>query len=503
MKTTPAQASGEQKCEGTDFYASEMDMPIAKRTRSAQRARWQENSKNVQTKQVLAIELHAPRVLNGEHLNYYKKEGTTESFHSNKYRGGQCRKSSTGCRELRKIGVEVNRRGRPNKFVRDSPKVLQLRILPCGMKTIHESQRRLKKHRKQNVFDDEERKYIQELVKAEVQKQIMRLMNIKVKPVGNQEQPTRRNVRRKGHYRRNSTREEARKSEARAKKGLSQLSNIEENKLVVDLEEDKKFGDLGFEVIEGKERQGLQIESIKRLDLVTKQSIAQTDKDRQSDETGFCMEMKRFMEEKMENSVNNTMKPKKCTNVPVPNTEKTGLRFQHLELDIRTGEETLSKHEDLSEDSKELTVKARPEAAADLDEMRKNVYVALKGDPHDLDSKIDIDMIEKDKLKNLDHDMVEGNGMVEKDKLKNIDHDMDEGKEIQMTLAKSEVVEFNEQSKDSNVHIDIKKLAGGENNVDSNARPRKRSRESVLDVQEIKLPFQHLLLNIQKEAEMP
>lgn len=503
MKTTPAQASGKQECEGTDIYASEMDMPIAKRTRLAQRARWQDNSKNVQRKQVLAIELHAPRVLNGEHLNYYQKKGKTESFHSNKYRGGQCRESSTGCRDSRKIGVEVKRRGRPNKCIRDSPKVLQLRILPYGMKEIHKSQRWLKKHRKQNVFDDEERKYIQELVKVEVQKQIMQLMNIKVKPVGNQKQPTRKNVTRKGHHLRNSRREEARKCEARAKKGFSQLSNIQENKLVVDLEEEEKFGDLVFEVMKGNERQGLQIESIERLELVTKQGITETDKDRQSDETGFCMEMKKFMEEKMENSVNNTMKPKKCKNVPVPNTEKIGLPFQHLVVDIQTGEETLSKHEDLSEDSKELIVKARPEAAADLDEMRKNMDVALKGDPHDLDNKIDIGMSENDKLKNLNHDMGEGNGMVEKDKLNIIDHDMDEGKEIQMTLSKSEVVEFNEQSKDSNVHIDIKKLGGGENNVDSNARPMKRSRESVLDVQEIKLPFQRLLLNIQQEAKMP
>jgi len=41
-------------------------MPVAKRTRATQRARWQEHSKNVRMEQVSVTELQAPWVLNGE-----------------------------------------------------------------------------------------------------------------------------------------------------------------------------------------------------------------------------------------------------------------------------------------------------------------------------------------------------------------------------------------------------------------------------------------------------
>ena len=70
MKTAAVQTSGEQECESTQINEPEMDMPIAKRTRAAQRARWREHSKNVQGKQVHAIERHATGFHYGEHLNY-------------------------------------------------------------------------------------------------------------------------------------------------------------------------------------------------------------------------------------------------------------------------------------------------------------------------------------------------------------------------------------------------------------------------------------------------
>ena len=47
-----------------------MDIHIDYKTRIAHTVRWRENSKNVQGKQVHAIERHVTKVRYGEHLNY-------------------------------------------------------------------------------------------------------------------------------------------------------------------------------------------------------------------------------------------------------------------------------------------------------------------------------------------------------------------------------------------------------------------------------------------------
>jgi len=171
----------------------------------------------------------------------------------------------------------------------------------------------------------------------------MSLMN--VIPDGNNKHSSPKNVRSKGYYLRNSTRQEPRKNETRGNKGLSQLSYVKEKEMVVDLglEEEEKFGNLVFDIIEGKERRGPQIEGIKALEPDTKQGIMETDKDYYSDETSFCMALENVMEETTDNSVNNTKKQKKSKKASLPIMEETGLPFQDLVLDTQKGAEAPSK----------------------------------------------------------------------------------------------------------------------------------------------------------------
>eukprot|EP01018_Ginkgo_biloba_P034558 Gb_09974 [translate_table: standard] len=431
--------------------------PIAKRTRSAEKPLLQQKSKELHKQKLNPIDFHGkdndnPIKSVAKYSQPKKSDGAKPSRKSR-----PTRKQSRPRREQQKssegagsVPIQTKQRSQSIGSKRECAENEQ------SKRTVDEGQKR------PMVFDDEVRDYIKEVVKEEVKKQMTQLMTFK--PGEKWKELPRETVMGKGCFEK-SKRKQLNISDCREDNELPYMSDVQEKEPQIELsrKEEENSGNPVFEMIEGTGKQGSSIEGTERHGSSTKQGNAEFDEDYQSKELSSHMEREKVVADKRANDVNGVVKKQKRNTESALVSEEVNLPFQGLFLDTVKEEQMSPNLKEISPSHKELNLKDGSQKITNLDAMSKETELTLNRDIPNSGCLDDIGIAKEENVRNLK---------------------MNKGTKRRGSFTKPGVVEFNgdEQSEDSRIHA-IKKR--------------------VVDGVSVEEPFKCLLLDIQKEAQMP